>query len=188
MYEGNLLVIHPTLYFLKSGLKMDLFCINMLTNVNIYVFCRYLFAYNRCKYILALSNIDNTYNPKATPMNPINLFYAKILQYFTFAGIKAINVHAQASFIFAATLYFYFLEVVQLFTGEASLFIQLMILAIGPMMHVISYFYFNNVTMENKLAEITKNESAHTSTLSSLLTIVLVLPMIIFFTITVLKV
>ncbi|NER15929.1 hypothetical protein [Spongiivirga citrea] len=132
-----------------------------------------------------MSNIDNTYNPKATPMNPINLFYAKILQYFTFAGIKAINVHAQASFIFSATLYFYFLEVVQLFTGEASVFIQLMILAIGPMMHLISYSYFNSAAMASKLSDIIENESAQTNAISSLLTVAFILPMIIFFTITV---
>jgi len=118
-------------------------------------------------------------------MNPFNLFYAKILQYFTFAGIKAINVHTQASFIFSATLYFYFLEMIQLFTGEASVLVKLMILAVGPIMHIVSYFYFNSKAKENELVRIIENESAQANTVSSLLTAVIVLPMVIFFTITV---
>lgn len=118
-------------------------------------------------------------------MNPVNLLYAKILQYFTFAGIKAINVHTQASFIFSATVYFYFLEVVQIFTEEASAFIKLMILAVGPIIQFVSYFYFNTDAMENKLSSILENESRQTKTISSLLTLAFVLPMIIFFTVTV---
>ncbi len=118
-------------------------------------------------------------------MNPINLFYAKILQYFTYAGIKTINVHTQATFIFSTTLYFYFLEIVHFFVGEASVLIKLMILAVGPIIHFISYFYFKNYEMEDKLSKIIENESTRTKTVSSLLTLVLILPMVIFFTITV---
>lgn len=117
--------------------------------------------------------------------NPIIFFYAKVLQYFNYAGIKIINVHAQASFIFSTTLFFYFLEVIKLSGVEFNMFMKITVLLVGPTLNLVSYFYFNNRKRENEMTKLIQNETPKNNILSSILTFALVLPMVVFFTITV---
>jgi phosphoserine phosphatase len=114
--------------------------------------------------------------------NPMDLFYAKVLQYFSYAGIKVINIHAQATFIFSATLYFYFLEVLKLTNIDFNMTTRIMVLLMCPAINLVTYYYFKNEQKAIKLNEITKNEDANHKIISNLLTAAFVLPMIVFFT------
>ncbi|MFP2995879.1 hypothetical protein ABN763_08210 [Spongiivirga sp. MCCC 1A20706] len=118
-------------------------------------------------------------------MNPIHLFYAKLLQYFTYAGIKTVNVHVQASFVFAATFYFYFMVIIGSFPIAASDFFKVITLATCPILQMIAYYHFKNEKRSNELRRITEKENTQTNVISSLLTIAAILPMVVFFTITV---
>jgi hypothetical protein len=119
--------------------------------------------------------------------NPAIFFYAKVLQYFSYAGIKVINVHAQTSFIFSATLYFYFLEVVKLLGMEFNLPLKIAVLLVGPTINLISYYYFNNDKRENILFDLLAKEKEGQKLVSNLLTAAFILPMVIFFTLTVFR-
>ncbi len=117
--------------------------------------------------------------------NPVIFFYAKVLQYFNYAGIKIINVHAQTSFIFSATLFFYFLEIIKLSGMESNIFVKIAILLVGPTLHLITYSYFNNEKRDNELTKLIQSETPKNRILSNALTFALVVPMVVFFTITV---
>lgn len=117
--------------------------------------------------------------------NPISFFYAKLFQYFNYAGIKLINLHFQTSFIFSATLYFYFLEIVKLTPIEFNVINKILILLVGPTINLVSYFYFNNQKREEQIINLYQNETNKNKPISTLLTCAFVLPMVVFFTITV---
>ena len=114
--------------------------------------------------------------------NPIIFFYAKVFQYFNHVGIKIINVHVQASFIFSVTMFYYVYEIVGLTGWELSTPFKISLLLMEPTIHVAAYLYFNKEEMEAQLMDLSKSENANNNIISSLLTLVFVLPMVIFFT------
>ena len=114
--------------------------------------------------------------------NPIIFFYAKVFQYFNHVGIKAINLHAQASFIFSVTMFYYVYELVNLIGLELSTPFKIALLLVEPTIHVAAYLYFNKEEVEQQLINLAKNEDANKRIASSLMTVALVLPMLIFFT------
>lgn len=116
---------------------------------------------------------------------PLNIFYAKVLQYFNYAGIKVINVHAQASFIFSATIYFYLLEVIRISGMEFNLITKVSILLTGPIMHLLTYKHYNKETSEKELYAVLARQPKEYKVIVNVLTALFVLPMIVFFTISV---
>lgn len=114
--------------------------------------------------------------------NPLVLFYAKIFQYFDYAGIKLINLHTQASFIFSITLYYYLLKVVDVLSLELNSVGKIAILLLAPAAQLASYLYFNRAPIEEKITTAYKTQSGGDNAISTALTIVFIIPMIIFFT------
>ncbi|MFP2995880.1 hypothetical protein ABN763_08215 [Spongiivirga sp. MCCC 1A20706] len=114
--------------------------------------------------------------------NPAILFYAKVHQYFNYAGIKTFNLHAQTSFIFSVTIFFYAYQMVEMMGIELSLPYRIALLLLQPTLHVASYMIFNQDKMESLVMNVQKNEDTNGSVISTLLTVALVLPMMVFFT------
>ncbi len=114
--------------------------------------------------------------------NPIILFYAKVYQYFAYAGIKVINIHIQASFIFAVTMFYYLRQIVEMTEWELSVPFQIAVLLFEPAIHIVAYHYFNKDKMKEKLEQFNQSEDNNTKFFSSMLTLALVLPMLIYFT------
>lgn len=118
--------------------------------------------------------------------NPVIFFYAKVFQYFNHVGIKVINVHAQASFIFSVTMFYYVYEIVGIAGWELNTPLKIVLLLIEPTIHVATYLYFNKEEMEAQLIDLSRSEG-NNGIISSLLTLAFVLPMVIFFTQTLFK-
>jgi hypothetical protein len=114
--------------------------------------------------------------------NPVIFFYAKVYQYFNHVGIKTINLHAQASFIFSVTAFYYVYEFVNLIGLELSAPMKFALLLIEPTIHIAAYLYFNKKNVEQQLTSLAKSEDSNSNVASSLMTVALVLPMMIFFT------
>jgi hypothetical protein len=114
--------------------------------------------------------------------NPIILFYAKVYQYFEYAGIKVINLHAQASFILAVTLFYYLNLVLDLAGLPLGTSAKISVLLFYPAVHISAYLYFNQKSMSNKLKALFQKEDQHAKMISSVLTMVLILPMLMYFT------
>jgi len=115
----------------------------------------------------------------------LNVFYAKVLQYCEYTGIKAINVHTQASFIFSATFYFYLLEIVRIMGIEFNMVTKVSILITGPLMYFFAYKHYNKEESEKELLALIASEPKEYKVLGNILTVLFVLPMIVFFTISV---
>ncbi len=114
--------------------------------------------------------------------NPAILFYSKVYQYFNYAGIKTFNLHAQTSFIFSVTLFFYIYKMVEMVGFELSLPYRIALLLLQPTLHVASYMIFNQDKMTSQILNFQKSEDNNQSAISTLLTMALVLPMLVFFT------
>lgn len=114
--------------------------------------------------------------------NPLILFYAKVYQYFTYAGIKAVNIHVQASFIFAVTMFYYLSQMVEMTGWELSVPFKIAVLLFEPIAHIVAYLYFNKDKMKEKLEQFNQSEDSYTKIISSMLTLALVMPMLVYFT------
>ena len=113
--------------------------------------------------------------------NPLLLFYAKIYQYFNYAGIKLINLHVQASFLFSVTLYFYVIKMIDVLHLELNAIGTLALLVAGPVMQLVSYLYFSRNEVEGEIKNIFSKENEENKAVSNGLTIVFIIPMILFF-------
>ena len=114
--------------------------------------------------------------------NPLILFYAKVYQYFTYAGIKTVNIHIQASFIFAVTMFYYLRQMVAMTGWELSTPFKMAVLLFEPIVHIAAYLYFNKAKMKEKLEQFNQSENGYTKFFSSMLTLALITPMLIYFT------
>ncbi|NER15930.1 hypothetical protein [Spongiivirga citrea] len=114
--------------------------------------------------------------------NPAILFYSKVYQYFNYAGIKTFNLHAQTSFIFSVTVFFYVYKMVEVVGLELSLPYRIALLLLQPTLHVATYMIFNQDKMTSHVMNFQKNEDSNGNAISTLLTAALVLPMLVFFT------
>ena len=113
--------------------------------------------------------------------NPLVLFYSKLYQYFNYAGIKAVNFHVQASFIFAVTVFFYSLKLIEALPIQLNAFGMLAVLLVGPIVQIASYLYFSNENVAEEIMQTTAEESSHDKAITTGLTIAFMLPMALFF-------
>ncbi|MFP2995253.1 hypothetical protein ABN763_05060 [Spongiivirga sp. MCCC 1A20706] len=120
-------------------------------------------------------------------INPVTFFYSKIYTYITYAGITEVNPHLQSSLIVAATLFYYMQQAINLLPFELNLTTRLITLFLCPLSLFICYKYFNNDGREKQLERLNRNESEDDRSLNNALTIALLVPVLVFFTVTVFK-
>lgn len=118
-------------------------------------------------------------------INPVTFFYSKIYQYITYAGITEVNPHLQSSLLVAATIYYYLQQAINLLPIELNPIAQITSILICPLSLILCYVYFNNNGREKQLEELYRNENEEERSLSNTLTIALIVPMLVFFTVTV---
>ncbi|NER17320.1 hypothetical protein [Spongiivirga citrea] len=122
---------------------------------------------------------------KIKMINPVTFFYSKIYTYITYAGITEVNPHLQSSLIVTATLCYYLQQAINLLPFELNPTAQLITLLLCPLSLFICYTYYNNDGREKQLERLNLNENEDERSLNNALTIALVVPMLVFFTVTV---
>ncbi len=118
-------------------------------------------------------------------INPVTFFYSKIYQYITYAGITEVNPHLQSSLLVAATVYYYLQQAMTLLSIELNPIAQITTILICPLSLIVCYTYFNNDGREKQLEQMYRNENEEERSLNNALTIALLVPMLVFFTVTV---
>jgi len=118
-------------------------------------------------------------------INPVTFFYSKIYQYITYAGITGVNPHLQSSLILVATLFYYLQQTLNMLPFELNPAMRFITILICPLSLIICYVYFNNDGKEKQLEQLYQNENEDDRRLNNALTIALVVPVLVFFAVTV---